>query len=615
MDWKKGLVGLGLLGFMVIMMGCRETSDRVIEGRVIASNAIGTVPIEVRLYKDYTHLDEEQPISETIADPDGKFKLEIPSGMEVVNVVVCRPNYSFYNFDYIAEYSDSARIEINLQEQRISSRADSVWIIGDFCEFDKSKKKALIRNDSGLFTIDIPWSDSVMSYQIKFQYSADWMVNEPENGFRRSSGFKGMPDYVSLIRPHNGVCHIRVDPRRFTACPGEWKRFSSSALISGLPRNALYDHLMKKINPKYLQTLERNYWLAFDQKSGLFDSPITDDELKRRQQQVRTEMEQSHELTDRVIAFSKDSLLVNLALAGKIMLYQIEDQPFDKQWALFRRMTYIPHPMEPLITKMLEQLVKQDSAASAQISLQPVSSDIEQGLVSVDTSGHYIKLITAKSEAGSTSVYYPFQKRSLEFVQTILRQGHSLWNTREALSSLSDLLSLPSEYYFNLFIETQSLHYGILSSHQAPDFKYLNKQKQWIHLSDYRGQWILLFFSSTSCAFCDLEYPYLEASQREFPELKIIQIIETSTQPAGADAYESDYKKRLAIIDAAEPQITIHQQWGIWGVPRLFLIDPDGRVITEPDGTEIYFRGKQMITDLRRFITTRSGSISVRNVK
>lgn len=114
-------------------------------------------------------------------------------------------------------------------------------------------------------------------------------------------------------------------------------------------------------------------------------------------------------------------------------------------------------------------------------------------------------------------------------------------------------------------------HPGQIGS-KAPDFNVSDGDTR-IHLSDYKGQVVILNFWATWCAPCLDELPSLQRLQAQMPNVRIIAV----SIDDDADAYRS-FKRQynLNLQSVRDGSEGANLKFGSVRVPETFVLDRSG---------------------------------------
>jgi thiol-disulfide isomerase/thioredoxin len=124
----------------------------------------------------------------------------------------------------------------------------------------------------------------------------------------------------------------------------------------------------------------------------------------------------------------------------------------------------------------------------------------------------------------------------------------------------------------------------ISSGEMAPEFSAKTLEGKAFKLSDYRGKHVLLDFWATWCGPCRGETPNLKAVYEKYGKREDFVMIGLSLDKdvdkplayakengcAWVDGFLGDWGKD-----------TVTKKYGVHGIPSIFLIGPDGKVVAE----------------------------------
>lgn len=120
---------------------------------------------------------------------------------------------------------------------------------------------------------------------------------------------------------------------------------------------------------------------------------------------------------------------------------------------------------------------------------------------------------------------------------------------------------------------------------KAPDFSLPDTEGNEFHLSDTAGKIVILDFWATWCPPCQETVPHLNELQKKYGA-QGLQVVGVALDRKGlrvvkpfAKKYDISYK--LLVGDYSK---VIEDYGGIDGIPTLFLIDRQGRIVTKFEG-------------------------------
>ncbi len=131
---------------------------------------------------------------------------------------------------------------------------------------------------------------------------------------------------------------------------------------------------------------------------------------------------------------------------------------------------------------------------------------------------------------------------------------------------------------------------------EAPDFTLIQLQTgQPLRLSELRGRIVLMEFWATWCGPCRFSTPSLDAVYRRYRDRGVVALLINEGEPA--DTVRKWAGRRFTAPILLDSQHQAAQQYQIQGVPRLFVIDQQGRILYDRSG----YRGG-LERDLKRIL-------------
>jgi peroxiredoxin len=109
----------------------------------------------------------------------------------------------------------------------------------------------------------------------------------------------------------------------------------------------------------------------------------------------------------------------------------------------------------------------------------------------------------------------------------------------------------------------------------APDFQLRDLGGDWVNLSDYQGQVVLINFWATWCSPCREEMPIFQSYYESFAELGFVILAVSSDS---LDREVEDFRDDLGLsfpilIDSRED---VQDLYRIWTYPTTFILDREG---------------------------------------
>jgi thiol-disulfide isomerase/thioredoxin len=128
----------------------------------------------------------------------------------------------------------------------------------------------------------------------------------------------------------------------------------------------------------------------------------------------------------------------------------------------------------------------------------------------------------------------------------------------------------------------------------APDFDATDMTGKKISLSVYHGKYVLLDFWATWCGPCVAEIPYLKQVHEKFKDRADFAMISLSLDKTVNEPRDFLKKNDLPWVQGylgEWSQAKVAGQYGVEGIPAIFLVGPDGKIIeSELEGSSMIAR-------------------------
>jgi cytochrome c biogenesis protein CcmG, thiol:disulfide interchange protein DsbE len=116
----------------------------------------------------------------------------------------------------------------------------------------------------------------------------------------------------------------------------------------------------------------------------------------------------------------------------------------------------------------------------------------------------------------------------------------------------------------------------------APDFSLPEVDGTQVDLQSYRGRPVLLVFWTTSCPICQRELPLLNQLEPDFRNNHVSLVAIHLGSADDAREYMSNNRIRLTSLSDSDG--VVERAYRVGGVPKLVLIDADGRIKHDTSG-------------------------------
>ena len=132
-------------------------------------------------------------------------------------------------------------------------------------------------------------------------------------------------------------------------------------------------------------------------------------------------------------------------------------------------------------------------------------------------------------------------------------------------------------------------HSGLLRK-QAPDFSLPGTYGGRFDLDSYRGRPVLLVFWTTSCPICQRELPLLSQLEPSFRS-RGVSLLAINVDGGNVPDYLST--NRVTLTSLSDSEGTAARAYHVSGVPKLVLIDREGRIQRSSSG----WAGERVLRD------------------
>lgn len=134
----------------------------------------------------------------------------------------------------------------------------------------------------------------------------------------------------------------------------------------------------------------------------------------------------------------------------------------------------------------------------------------------------------------------------------------------------------------------------------APDFTLTDLSGQSLQLSKLRGKAVVLDFFATWCGPCRDELPKLIALQRRY-QTQGVQVVGVSLDDSAEPVHQLVRELHVPYPVVLGDEKLAERFGGILGLPALFVIDRDGRIVAKHEGDT---SADEAADDVQRMLST-----------
>jgi peroxiredoxin len=139
-------------------------------------------------------------------------------------------------------------------------------------------------------------------------------------------------------------------------------------------------------------------------------------------------------------------------------------------------------------------------------------------------------------------------------------------------------------YYPNNFISIPALK-GFGVGEAAPDFSFLDNQRQMHSLDEFRGKTVVINFWSSRCPPCREEFPiFQQVYSDQSLSQRGVELLTVNLDEDSQSAVQFIHDNRYSFPFILDSAWKIGQAYGVFEYPSTFLIDPRGVIQVRKEG-------------------------------
>jgi cytochrome c biogenesis protein CcmG, thiol:disulfide interchange protein DsbE len=150
---------------------------------------------------------------------------------------------------------------------------------------------------------------------------------------------------------------------------------------------------------------------------------------------------------------------------------------------------------------------------------------------------------------------------------------------------------------------------------QAPSFTLTLFDGKTIRLADFRGKAVLINFWASWCVPCRAEARALEDAWQKYKDRGVV-FIGVNIQDREEDAHAFMKEFGISYLNGRDASGKIAVDYGVWGIPETFFIDPQGRITYKHAGElKVPIVVAKLDEALRGVVSAEEGKSQYRSVR
>jgi cytochrome c biogenesis protein CcmG/thiol:disulfide interchange protein DsbE len=148
---------------------------------------------------------------------------------------------------------------------------------------------------------------------------------------------------------------------------------------------------------------------------------------------------------------------------------------------------------------------------------------------------------------------------------------------RRLILTLAVILSLVALLAYGFFRDPRYIPSPLVGK-PAPNFSLQLYSGEKVELSALRGKVVFINFWASWCPPCIAEAKEMEAAWRKLKDQNVVFIgVEIQDTEANGRAFVKEFD--ITYLMGNDPTGKIPIDYGVWGIPESFFVDPDGRIV------------------------------------
>ena len=123
-----------------------------------------------------------------------------------------------------------------------------------------------------------------------------------------------------------------------------------------------------------------------------------------------------------------------------------------------------------------------------------------------------------------------------------------------------------------------------------------------IKLSDYKGKYIILNFTTTWCTYCKQEQPYYLEYSKQVDDVVCLYVMSPSTSGVSKEKLLEHIKEEMELPVVIDDNNVLMSSFGISGYPTKFVISPDSKILGYVSGMSDTAGFERMITTAKEMV-------------